>query len=135
MEDYIYDKIVELSRIGDSFVDSGRFDAAIEKYEAAVNLLPEPVEQWEATGWLYAAIGDAYMFKKNYEKALNWFFDAQNVSDVGNPFLLLRIGECSFEINDIEKAKSCLLQAYMLEGERIFEDEPAKYFNVIKDIV
>lgn len=38
-----------------------------------------------------------------------------------------------FEIENYEKAKEYLLQAYMFEGKEIFEDEEEKYMDLIRN--
>lgn len=84
------------------------------------------------------AIGDAYFSLENYTKALAYFQKAlANTQKNGyeNPFIVLRLGQCFLETNHNENAKEFLLRAYMLEGEKIFEDEEAKYFQFLKENV
>ncbi len=56
----------------------------------------------------------------------------------GNPFVMLRLGECCLEIGDEKNALEYLLRAYMMEGEDIFEpdddgeDDGAKYFDFLR---
>ena len=56
----------------------------------------------------------------------------------GNPFIMLRLGECCLEIGDEKNAVEYLLRAYMMEGKEIFEpdedgeDDGQKYFDFLK---
>lgn len=52
-----------------------------------------------------------------------------------NPFILLRIGQCCYELRQFEEAENYLLQAYMYEENEIFRGEPEKYYNLIKPLV
>ena len=136
MDDKIYNKIQELCECGDDLTDLEQYEDAIEKYTQALNLIPEPKYYYEASTWVYTAIGDALFYLENYSHALNMFQEALKCPDgIGNPFILVRIGECLFETDSLDNAKNYLLQAYMVEGEEIFENEDEKYFEVIKDLI
>lgn len=132
----LYAEIASLSEEGNGFIESEHYDEAILKFEEALNLVPNPQSDWEASTWLNASIGDCYFMKNNFKKSLNFFLDAYNGPDgVGNPFINLRIGESYFELEVSDKAREFLLRAYMLEGDDIFEEEDDKYLNHIKDLI
>lgn len=136
LKEELYEKIIEWSEDGDAMLEEEDFDGAIEKYQAALELLPEPKYDWEAGTWLYAALGDANYLSSRYSEAEGYLQEALKCPDgLGNPFILLRLGECYYELNNMEKAKEYLLQAYMCEGEDIFEDEEEKYFDAVKDMI
>lgn len=129
-------QIIKLCNEGNRLFENEHFDQAIPKYNNALNLVPSPKNQWEASTWIYTALGDSYFFKKNFEKATNFFYEALNCPDgLKNPFILLRLGESLFECDEIYKAKNFLLKSYFLEGEDIFAGEDKKYFDLIKDII
>lgn len=134
LDDKIYDKIVEICEEGDNLTEEDRFHDAIAKYNAALDLVPSPKMDWEASTWIYTALGDTYFIIENYKKAKECFFDALNCPDgVNNPLILLRLGESLFECGELNKAEDYLLRAYMLEGYKIFKDEEDKYFALIKE--
>ena len=136
MDDKTYNIIQELCEQGDDLTDSEQYEDAIEKYTQALNLIPEPKYYYEASTWVYTAIGDALFYLENYNQALNMFQEALKCPNgIGNPFILVRIGECLFETDSLDNAKNYLLQAYMVEGEEIFENEDEKYFEVIRDLI
>ena len=136
LEDELYDSIMVKCESGDGLVEEDRYSEAKKMYLEALELIPEPRNNWEASTWVYTALGDACFFEKDFTNALNYFFDAMNCPDgIANPFILLRIGQCFIELNDFIKGKEYLLRCYMFEGYEIFEGEDIKYFNVIKSEV
>ena len=136
LNDELYERVEELSQEGDDLVEQEEYEAGIAKYKEALALVPEPKIDWEASTWLYTAIGEAYYFNNQEQQAVDNFSWAQKCpGGLENPFILLRMGECFYCMNNIEKARNYLLQAYMLEGREIFEEEDERIFNVIKDLI
>ncbi len=136
MEEKVYRQIVELCESGNMLVNDGKYEGAINNYINALNLIPEPKFNWEASTWVYTALGDTYYISNDFQEALNYFFETLKCPNgIGNPFILFRIGECFYELGNTERAKEYLLQAYMLEGIDVFSEEDEKYYQLIKDIV
>lgn len=136
LEDKIYDEILSLSNDGDLLVEESKYDEAIEKYLKALELVPSPKNKWEAATWIYTALGDTCFINENYKEGKEYLYDAINCPDgLDNPFILMRLGQCLYEMGEIDKSKEYLLKAYMLEGVHIFEEEDDKYFNSIIDII
>ncbi|WP_442587888.1 tetratricopeptide repeat protein [Pedobacter sp. AW31-3R] len=114
-------------------LDKEDYPAAVSYFNKALAVLPEPKEDWEAAGWLQASIGDAYFNDSKYTEALEPLLAAQYIygDEEANPFVLLRLGEVYFELNDHKNAGDYLWRAYKLEGEELFEDDK-KYLNFLK---
>jgi tetratricopeptide (TPR) repeat protein len=128
----IQQRMDELCRDGDERLDAGEFDKALEAYRAAAELIPDPKEDWEATTWIFTAIGEALFFKQRYAKALqNLQMAVVSPGGLGNPLLHLRLGEVYYELGDFEKAGDELTRAYMGAGREIFESEDPKYINFL----
>lgn len=128
LDDDVAERIEELSEEGNQQMDRGDLDGAIKTFTAALDLVPEPKYQYDAAGWLWASIGDAYYEKKEYEQASSYFGLAHGLAEMlDNPFVLLRLGQCALESGDEEKAVDFLLRAYMVEGKKIFKDEKKFY--------
>lgn len=53
----------------------------------------------------------------------------------GNGYVWLGLGQSYFELENMEQAKDALMSSYMLEGDEIFEDQPEKYFELIKPFI
>ncbi len=136
LDENIHYRITALSKEGDSFIENGNHIDAIKKYNLALDLLPAPKDQWEASTWLYVAIGDAFFYADNYQAAYDFFMDALNFPDsTDNPFINLRLGQTLYHLGHHDKAIDSLLKAYMLDGEDIFENEDDIYFDFLKSKV
>jgi len=136
LPDPIYDKITACSAEGDALADDGSYREAIEKYLAALALLPEPKNKWNACTWLLVAIGDANFLSGNFEQSKDAFADAMHCPEaIGNPFIHLRLGQSQFELGNRERAADELCRAYMGAGKEIFEDDAPKYFEFLKTVI
>ncbi|KMY31484.1 hypothetical protein ACZ11_04410 [Lysinibacillus xylanilyticus] len=136
LDDQVYDQIVQLCERGNTLVENGQIEKAIEHYIAALDLVPLPKNNWEASTWIYTALGDTYFLNCDYEKAKSDLYNALDCPNgISNPFILLRLGESLFECGEMDKAKEYLLKAYMLEGYKIFFNEDDKYFELIVDMI
>jgi len=131
-----HDKISALCEEGNEAMDEGRFAEALQKFGAALAIVPTPNETAEYSGWLYASIGDAAFMLNQYEAALAAFNQAYKIYGVEaiNPFVLLRLGQCHYEMGNKKQSIDFLLRAYMLEGEKIFEGE-RDYFDFLSQEV
>ena len=117
LSDELYDRIEELSETGNEAMESEDYAKAISCFQEALDILPEPKEDWEAYLWLVGSIGDAHFMMGNYGKSLEFFRKCYNIGETDNPFILLRLGENYLEMEDETNATEFLLRAYMLEGE------------------
>lgn len=128
-----YEKIKKLSRKGDLIAENGDYNKALEKYWEAYDLIPNPKTEWEASLWLLTAIGDANFFNKDFKAGVDNLTSAMNCPNgIGNPFVHLRLGQCQYELGNLEKAADELTRAYAIEGKDIFEGEDSKYFEFLK---
>jgi hypothetical protein len=66
----LYQQIKDLCATGDTLVAQRQFEKAFSFYRDALNLVPKPVEEWEATTWILAAIGDLYFLAGKIENPL-----------------------------------------------------------------
>ena len=122
-----------LSANGDSLVKRQEFEKAFACYRDALNLVPDPAEEWEATTWILAAIGDLYFLQRKVDKALSAFEDAvQCPGGLGNPFIHLRLGQCYFDLGKLDRAADELTRAYMGAGREILETENGKYLQFLE---
>jgi len=119
---------------GDAAMESENFNAAADFYEQAYAVLPEPKDDWEPSGYIIAATGDALFNAGKYKEALEKLLVADEFYSAGeaqNPFVLLRLGETYFELGEEEKAAATLLKAYQMEGSDLFEEDK-KYLKFLK---
>lgn len=134
-------KLDELAERGNQLEKEEKYDEAIRVWEEGLSFIPEPQQFYSETIWFLVAIGDVCFQKGLYEKAHGYFDKARgNLSGegYGNPFVMLRLGECCLEIGDEKNATEYLLRAYMMEGKEIFEpdedgeEDGEKYFEFLK---
>lgn len=129
----IHERIKDLSAAGDALAESDLFDDALSKYWEAFDLLPEPKTEWEAGTWLLTAIGDANFLMGDFVAGRDNLGSAMHYPDaIGNPFLHLRLGQCQYEVGNLDRATDELLRAYGLEGAEIFESEDPKYLAFLR---
>jgi tetratricopeptide (TPR) repeat protein len=133
LSDEVYDRIRALTEDGDALADEGKYAAALERYWAAWDLLPAPQTEWDAATWLLGAIGDANYLSGDFAAGRdNLSFAMRCPEAIGNPFLHLRLGQCQFELGNLDRAADELARAYMGSGAEIFEDEPPQYLSFLK---
>ena len=126
------DRVQALCKKGDDLAEHGIYPAALKQYWAAWDLLPEPQTNWEAATWILAAVGDANYLSGDYVAGRDNLSLAMHCPDaIGNPFLHLRLGQCQFELGDLDRAADELTRAYMGARENIFEGEE-RYFDFLK---
>ena len=136
MDESLYEKIKSKCEEADNLYDDSLFFDACKKYQEALAIIPEPKEEWEASTWVYTALGDTWSEIGNVNNALQAFMSAEKCPDgTTNPYIQLRIGMCFLDLNNTMLAKEYLIRAYMLDGEEIFDDTDPKYFNLIKPFV
>jgi len=136
LSDALYEQIETLSEQGNDLVDEDDFEGALSKFQEAMDLLPDPKNQWEASLWLYASMGDMYLFQEDFDLAKTNFYNALNCPDgQESGFVHLRLGEALYELGEEEKSLDHLLRAYISEGPEIFAEEEEKYFNFLKSKV
>jgi len=134
LDDKVYDQIVVLAETGDEYAEKEEHELAISKYQEALNLLPEPKTDWEAATWLYVALGDALFNLEQFDAALGVYEQALMSPDgTVNPYIWFSLGSAFYELNNMGKAKTHFMSAYLLDGDDIFRDANPAYLTLISD--
>ena len=129
-------KITALCEDGDRLGKARDDAAAVDKYHDAWDLIPEPKENWEASTWVLASMGEVYYRNQRYEKALHSFQSAVMCPNgLGNPYIHLRLGQIQFELGDRGAAADELTRAYMGAGEEIFRAEDQKFYQFLQTVM
>lgn len=136
LDDRTYKKILDLSKEGDDLADSADYSKALEKYYSALDLIPKPYEEWEASTWLLSAIADSYFKERKFKEAFEVLKQCMRCPDaIGNPFIHLRIGQSAYELGDLDRSSDELMRAYMGGGPEIFSEDDPKYFEFIRTLI
>ena len=126
-------QIQKLAAEGDDLAARSENEAAIEKYNVAWQLVPDPKNEWEASTWLLAAIGDSCFLSKFFTSGAEALrYATVCPGGFGNPFIHMRLGQCELELANHGAATEHLLRAYALEGKDIFSNEQPKYFAFLR---
>jgi tetratricopeptide (TPR) repeat protein len=132
LSDEDHERIQTLCKKGDALADEGNYTAALEQYWAAWDLVPEPQTDEKAAASILAAIGDANFLLGDFTAGRDNLSMAMHCPDaIGNPFLHLRLGQCQFELGDLDRAADELVRAYMGARTNIFGGEE-KYLAFLK---
>jgi tetratricopeptide (TPR) repeat protein len=133
LDDEVYETIQTLCATADALAESGEYPDALGKYWEAFDLIPEPKQEWEATLWVLAAIGDANFLLGDYAAARDNLANAMHCPGaMGNPFLHLRLGQSQFELGNLDRAADELTRAYGVAGTEIFDEEDRKYLDFLQ---
>lgn len=133
LHDELHSKIVAHSEAGDALADEGKYPQALAEYWKAFDLIPEPKTDWNASTWVLAAIGDANFSGGDFKAGVDNLSNVMHCPDaIGNAFLHLRLGQCQFEVGNLDRAADELTRAYALEGEELFAEDDPKYLAFLK---
>ena len=133
LTDEVYAKIQHLCARGDQHASTRDFADALKFYWLAWDLVPQPKTNWDAATWILGAIGDVNFQGHDYEAGRDNLTNAMTCpGGLGNPFLHLRLGQCQFELGELDRAADELMRAYMGAGADIFQDQDPKYVEFLK---
>jgi len=112
LNDEIHEQIKALCAVGDKHAEDRDYVAALVAYWQAFDLVPEPQTEYEATTWIMAAIGDANFLAGEFQAGVDNLSSAMHCPGaIGNPFLHLRLGQCQWEVGNLERAENELTRA------------------------
>lgn len=118
----LYDSICRKLDEGDGLMSDGKTNEALTTYKEALNLLPEPRDEWDIFTTIAVSIADCYYEKQQYAEADSYYAEALKSGDgVSNPYVWYARGRNYVKLGDITAAKDALMRAYMLDGDDVFE--------------
>lgn len=130
---WIEETVERFSEEADDLAADEEYGAAVARYVHALEMVPEPKNEWEGSRWLLISIGDACFLAGGHEQARNAFLDAMHCpGGIDDAFIHLRLGQVELELGNEEKAAAGLAHAYGKEGGELFEDEDPKYLAFMK---
>jgi tetratricopeptide (TPR) repeat protein len=133
LADDVYERITALTGSGNRKSDAGRYREANADYVQALALIPEPLEDWEASTWTLTALGDCHFLLGEFEAARDYLERGLLCPDIGgSEFLILRVGQVRLELGDENGARAALADAWRLGGAALFEGENPKYLAFLQ---
>jgi tetratricopeptide (TPR) repeat protein len=133
LDDDLYKRITAFSDSGNRKFEAGRYAEANADYRKALALIPEPLEDWEASTWVLTALGDCCFLLGELEAAHGYLERGLDCPDVGgSEFLILRLGQVRYELGDEKGARAALADAWRLGGAALFEGEDPKYLKFLR---
>jgi tetratricopeptide (TPR) repeat protein len=124
--------IEDLCNQADDLANEGQFADALDCYWEAWEYLPEPKYEWDVATLLLGSIGDLNFAVEDYEAGRDNLIEAMKCPGaLRNPFLLLRLGQCHFELNELDLAQAQLLSAYKEGGPDVFGEDEPKYLEFV----
>ena len=132
LPDELFRRIEKHCEDADDRVMEDDFQAALDQYRAAWDLVPEPREEWSVTLWLLQSIGDVHYLRGAYAEGRDALANAVAVfpDAPSQPLLCLRLGQCYYELENQAEARRWLESARAAAGEQVdelFEEEDPKY--------
>jgi tetratricopeptide (TPR) repeat protein len=128
--------IKALGEEGERLMLAGDFRGAFDRFAAALDLLPDPRERWNAAGWLLLALGENAIRAGNFAAAETPLADAFWCPGLtGNPWAHLRRGQVALERGDPHRAADELARAYVGGGRAVFDGQDPKYFALVEDVL
>ena len=127
-----HDAVKRHCAAGDRLAAGKQYKDAIQEYNKAWRLIPDPKNEWEASTWVLAAIADASFlggFQNSAMEALRYAMTCPGA--IGNPFLHLRYGQVLYDAGELDAAADELMRAYMGGGKDIFAPEDARYLGFL----
>ena len=126
-----------------------RYEEAILATQEAMKRIPEPWQKYAEAISCLAVIGDYYRLMGKHPQAIHFLEESLRLWNLSgmtdpnyprNPYTLLSLGEIFYEMGERKKAFEYLHEAWLLEGDEIFEIrvEPynridhKKYFDFLK---
>jgi hypothetical protein len=121
---------------GEGQFGANDFRGAFATFNEALNLLPEPRQQWNAAGWLLVAMGECAVRLGSWKAAVGPFQNAMICpGTLGNPWAHLRLGQVRLELGEDQRAADELARAYMGGGREVFQGQDPKYFALVERVL
>lgn len=118
---------------GNEHLDAGDAEAALASFQAGLDLLPEPKNDWVASAWLFASVANIHFEAGRWQEARDNFSAAkQSSSGLSNPFISLRLGQAEYELGNMAEAAHHLLYAQMRGPKGLLDDQDPKYRDLVE---
>ncbi|AOR62952.1 hypothetical protein [Pectobacterium wasabiae] len=122
--------IVSVVEKGNHLHDEKSYERALEEYNEAWRLLPEPKLEWEISSWVSACIYSVNFDIGNFYEAKKWAEIALQTrgSDIDTA-PLIDLGMICYELKEYDMAYKYFHDAYGYGKKRAFQERPKKYLD------
>lgn len=122
--------IVSVVEKGNHLHDEKSYGQALEEYNEAWRLLPEPKLDWEIASWISACIYSVYFDMEDFHEAKKWAEIALQTrgSDIDTA-PLIDLGMVCYELEEYDTAYKHFHDAYSYGKKRAFQERPKKYLD------
>jgi hypothetical protein len=126
-------QVERLCEAGEKLVDKKDHKAALEKFQAAWDLLPDSKEEQDPAITLLGAIADCKFYLHDWDGCVDAIQLAFHCgADVGNTFLRLRLGQSLYELGIEREAANWLVPEYLCEGRKPLKGDDPKYLEFFR---
>jgi tetratricopeptide (TPR) repeat protein len=116
-------EIIAIVEIGNQYHDKKDFTNALNKYNDAWQLLPEPKLDWEIASWISKCIYSAYFDLSDFITAKKWgVISLQTRGSNINTGPLINLGMVCYELDQLEEAYKYFDEAYKYGKARAFQE-------------
>lgn len=127
--------VLKLCKQGYTMYDNGEIKSALRKFYSAWTLLPKPQTQWQEAAWVLTALGDAYFTKGDYKNGQQALLSALHCpAGSGNPVIHFRLGQCLFELGNLDDARIQFNKAIDHGGKKLLEQANQDYWALVTNL-
>jgi tetratricopeptide (TPR) repeat protein len=117
-------------------MNANDLESALDALQEALELIPEPKQRWNVTGWVLVAFGECFVRQGDFKLAAPPLQDSMICpGTLGNPWVHLRLGQARYELGEMDRAADELTRAYMGGDRDIFEGHDPKYFALLQQVL
>lgn len=127
----LYSEIVSNVESGNKLSSSKSYESALKSYATALDMLPEPKNEWELYHWIAKCNCHAYLGLKDYINAKEWAHKATKTKPPRDTYSLILLGVCLIETNEKDLAYESLKKAFDMGGSRAFQAVEKKYLDFV----
>lgn len=129
-------QVTQLLRHGHEHARRRAYSAAVDCYDQALSLLPQPVDRWKAALGLQVARADALFRAGRFQEVRETLRGAiESTRAIGNPFIHLRLGQALLECGERYEAANWLAGAYLSGGRDLFAADDPKYLQFVEAVL
>ena len=130
IDNKLEEEIISIVESGNLDHNKNDFSSALNKYNQAWKLIPEPKLDWEIARWISSCIYSAYFDMADFSNAKNWAEIALQTSGSNiDTSRAINMGMVCYELGQYDESYKYFSEAYNLGQARAFKEKPKKYLD------